>query len=86
MFQFLFYFFSGDLNLNWQTVQAMQPFFAASGHNNYTKSVQVFLQDMQALSTSNPVVYQFFLDGYFVTRRSNRYWSGLPDDLIIEQV
>lgn len=66
--------------------QAMHPFFAASGHNNYTKSIQIYLQDMQALSRSNPAVHEFFSKGNFVTRRSNRYWGGLPDDLIIEQV
>lgn len=41
---------------------------------------------MEELSRSNPDVHKFFSNGNFVTRRSNRYWSGLPDDLIIEQV
>lgn len=53
--------------------QAMHPFFAASGHNNYTKSVQVYLQDMQQLHQTNPDVLNFFSDGNFVTRRTNRY-------------
>ncbi|KAJ6640114.1 Coagulation factor X [Pseudolycoriella hygida] len=76
----------GNFKLNLQTLQAMEPFFAASGHNNYTKSVRVFLQDMQDLSRTNPEVYSFFLDGNFITRRKNRFWSGLPDDLVMEQV
>lgn len=83
---FLNFGFIGDYQLHLETVQAMHPFFAASGHNNYTKSTQIYLQDMQNLSKSNPDVHQFFSDGNFVTRRSNRYWSGLPDDLVIEQV
>lgn len=78
--------FTGDYQLHLETVQAMHPFFAASGLNNYTKSTQVYLQDMENLSKSNSDVHQFFSEGNFVTRRSNRYWSGLPDDLLIEQV
>lgn len=79
-------YFEGDHQLHLQTVQAMHPFFAASGHNNYTKSIQIYLQDMQALRRLNPAVNEYFSNGNFVTRRSNRYWGGLPDDLIIEQV
>ncbi len=41
---------------------------------------------MQQLRVTNPDVHAFFVDGNFVTRRTNRYWSALPDDLIIEQV
>lgn len=79
-------YFKGDYQLHLQTAQAMHPFFPAAGHNNYAKSIQIYLQDMENLSRSNPCVHEFFSDGNFVTRRSNRYWSGLPDDLIIEQV
>lgn len=81
-----FSFWLGDFHLHLQTVQLMHSFCAASGHNNYTKSIQVYLQDMQSLRETNPNVYQYFLSGNFVTRRSNRFWGGLPDDLIIEQV
>lgn len=64
----------------------MLPYFGASGHNSYTKSVYVYLQDMQKLKQTNIQVYNFFMDGNFVTRRSDRFWAGLPDDLVIEQV
>lgn len=77
---------TGDYLLHLNSVQAMHPFFAASGHNNYAKSIQVYLQDMQKLHETNPDVHRFFSDGNFVTRRTNRYWGGLPDDLVIEQV
>lgn len=76
----------GDFQLHLQTVQHMHPFFAASGHNNYTKSIQVYLQDMESLADTHPAVNEYFTNGNFVTRRSNRLWAGLPDDLIIEQV
>ncbi len=64
----------------------MLPFLAASGHNNYTKSVSFYLQQMSHLREDHPDVYQHFQDGLHVIRRSNRHWAGLSSDLVIEQV
>lgn len=72
--------------LNNESVQRMVAFFASSGHNAYTKAAHVYSQDMTNLKTDNPIVYDFFNDGNFVTRRTERFWAGLPDDLVIEQV
>lgn len=72
--------------LNNESRQRMIAFFAASGHNAYTKATHVFSQDMASLEANNPTVYEFFNNGNFVTRRTERFWAGLPDDLIIEQV
>ena len=63
----------------------MLPYLAASGHNLYTKSVVVFINDMQDLPLKHPEVYQQFLDGMHVARRSNRQWAGISPDLAIEQ-
>ena len=68
------------------TVQKMLPYFAASGHNLYTKSAYVYLQNMACLEDDHPDVYHSFLEGHHVIRRSNRYWAGLSTDFIIEQV
>ena len=59
---------------------------AAAGHNNYTKSLHLYLQLMDKLPQSHPEVYQSFLEGFHVVRRSNRYWAGLSTDLVIEQM
>ena len=77
---------TGDLNLHLQTVQAMLPFFAASGHNLYTKSARIYLQEMSKLKDDHPRVHDAFEKGFHVIRRSDRYWAGLSSDLIIEQV
>lgn len=77
---------AGNFKLFNESVQRMIAFFAASGHNSYTRAAIVFLQDMKDLETKNPTVFNFFNDGNFVTRRTDRFWAGLPDDLIIEQV
>lgn len=77
---------TGNFKLVKQTIHRMIPFFASAGHNAYTKAATVFLQDMNDLETKNPTVYNYFNDGNFVTRRTDRFWAGLPDDLLIEQV
>lgn len=76
---------TGDWELSLQSLKEMLPFFAAAGHNLYLKSVYFYLQCMQTLQESNPDVYQAFMNGYHVVRRSDRYWAGLSPDLVIEQ-
>ena len=77
---------TGDWKLHLQILQDMLPYFAASGHNLYTKSVYLYLQKMTKLQDSNPFVYSKFMDGFHVVRRSDRFWAGLSPDLVIEQV
>ena len=40
---------------------------------------------MNNLKHERPEVYQHFKEGNFIVSRSDRYWAGLPDDLVIEQ-
>ena len=75
----------GDWKLHLQCLQEMLPYFAACGHNNYAKSVWLYLQQMSTLEKDNPTVYRDFINGYHVIRRSERVWSGLSPDLVIEQ-
>ena len=77
---------TGNWQLNLQMCHRMLPFLAAAGHNNYTKSLHLYLQNMQKLQQTHPDVYRQFEEGYHVIRRSDRYWAGLSTDLIIEQV
>ena len=64
----------------------MLPYFAATGHNSYTKCAYLYLQEMLCLEADYPDVYKSFCEGHHVIRRSDRYWAGLSTDLIIEQV
>ncbi len=41
---------------------------------------------MESLPEHHPEVYQHFQAGLYVGRRSERYWAGLSQDLLIEQV
>ena len=63
----------------------MLPYLASTGHNNYVKSIYVYVQQMQELSVTHPDVYSMFISGHHSIWRSNRYWGGLSTDLIIEQ-
>ena len=76
----------GDWIGHLNAMQEMLPYFAATGHNFYLKSGYVYLQEMASLSEKHPSIYQAFCNGNHVVRRSDRFWGGLPSDLVIEQV
>lgn len=63
----------------------MLPYLAAAGHNNYTKSLQQYLQEMTLLKEKNHYVYESFMHGYHVVHRSNNNFSGISADMAIEQ-
>ena len=71
---------TGDWQLYLYCLEKMLPFFAASGHNLYLKSVYCHLQQMVTLEND-----QKFCEGYHVIRRSNIYWAGISTDLVTEQ-
>ena len=77
---------TGNWALYLQVFHEMLPYFAAAGHNNYTKSLMLYLQKMEALPVTHPDVYARFQEGYFVVRRSDSHWTGMFSDLCIEQV
>ena len=62
----------------------MLPCLAASGHNNFVKFIHLYLQTMITLPKTHPGVYESFLSGLHGVRRMDRFWAGLPTDLIIE--
>ena len=75
----------GNWDLHLQSLYEMLPYFAASGHRLYLRSVHIFLQKMAKLPEQHPEVHQHFKEGLHVIRRSDRCWSGLSPDLVIEQ-
>ena len=53
---------------------------------NYVKSAYLYLQLMCDLHKTHPDVHKSFQDGLHIVRKSDRYWSRLSTDLVIEQV
>lgn len=74
---------TGNFKLFLSVCQRILPYYSAAGHNLYTKSVYIFLQQMKDLEISHPDVY--FLSGHHVIRRSDRFWAGRSCDLVVEQ-
>ena len=74
----------GDFPLYLKTLKDMLPFFASSGHWNYTRCVYLYIQDMTDLQEKNKTLFDQLMSGHFVIRRSERYWAGLSPDLVIE--
>lgn len=74
---------------NWKlhlsTLKKMIPYFAAAGHNHYAKCSQIYSQQMEELENNHPEVFNNFMKGHHVIRRSDRFWAGLSCDLTIEQ-
>ncbi|KAG1689105.1 hypothetical protein GQR58_007844 [Nymphon striatum] len=76
---------TGDFKLYLKSLVDMLLFLAAAGHTHYTKSVHLHIQDMLQLEDSIPDIYNAFMSGLYVVRRSDRFWASLPTDLVIEQ-
>lgn len=77
---------TGDWVLHVYCVQKMIPIFYATGHNNYAKCSQLYIQQMQKFQNNYPEYYRDFTEnGLFTIRRSKKFWSGIWTDMVIEQ-
>jgi len=78
----------GDWNLHLIAVTRMLNLFAAAVHFQYAKCARLYLQSMHQnqLPETHPWLHaQFEEHGFHAVRRSDRCWSGLWTDLVIEQ-
>ena len=75
-------FISGERTGNWKLhLRAgydMRDYLAATGHNHYAKSLTVYLQLMENLPQTHPEVYQAFINGLHVVRRSDHTGAVYP--------
>ena len=76
---------TGSWEMHLHAISECLPIFAAAGHPNYLKSAYLYLQKMTVLEIEHPDVFQKFMQGYHVIRRSDKFWAGLGCDLVIEQ-
>lgn len=79
---------TADWNLHIETVKRKRPNFHSSGHLHYANCAHLYLTLMKGLlhKMSSEDFQRFTKDGYFTTRRSGRFWSGVSTDIYIEQV
>ena len=59
--------------------------FEANGHINYAKSARLYIKQMRELQETHSWLFEKFTEVYHAVRRSDRFWSGLWSDLVIEQ-
>lgn len=78
---------SGDWDLHLETLEKMIPFFHSTGHFNYAKSAQIYLQDCRDLPNKMDPdeFYKFTKLGYWTSRRVQKFFSGIFTDQTIEQ-
>ena len=78
---------TSDWNLYLITLEKMIDVFAATGRINYAKSARIYLQSMLDLPQDYPWLYKkLAIEGFNFINRSEQSWSGLWQDLVIEQV
>jgi len=70
--------------LHLSALHDMLGLFAATGLGNYAKAMRVYLQQMSSLPDTHPRLHEQFMKGRHSIRRSDRYWSELSCDLVIE--
>lgn len=76
---------TGSWSMHLHAVCEAIPIFAAAGHYNYLKSAHLYLQNMTQLHSKHPDISHKFHEGLHVIRRSQKFWSSLSSDLVIEQ-
>ena len=77
---------TGNWTLYLQCLSDMLPYLAAAGHNNYTKSLAIFIPKMMDLQCTHRDVHAAFMRGLFPVRRTDGAWTGMFTDLFIESV
>ena len=63
----------GNWKIYLDALYKMLPYFAACGRNSYTKSVLLYLQQMNNLERNSPQLYQDFMASYHVLRRTEQH-------------
>lgn len=72
-----------DLHLD--SVQKAIPLFAIFDSTNYLRWCSIYLEDMRKLPETSPDIYQMFLAGKFVVKRSSQPFSAVAPDMCLEQ-
>jgi hypothetical protein len=74
----------GNWSLYLQSLSDTLPYLAAAGHNNYTKSLALFIPKMMDLEQTHPDVHKALTKGLFPVRRTDGAWTDMFTDLFIE--
>ena len=67
---------TGNWQLSRQAQHDVLPYLAASGHNNCTKSLQLYLSKVETLDRDHPRSYKAFINCYHVICKSKIFGQG----------
>ena len=76
---------SGNWKLYLEVLEAMMPVFFAANRYRYSKWLAVHIHEMKELVGTAPEVYNEFMAGNFVVRRTKRPFSSVSTDMALEQ-
>ena len=74
----------GHLPLYLQSFESMLPWLCIYDHTNYARWGPVYLLDTKLLEKKAPKVYEEFMNGKFVLKRSQKYFNQVPPDQATE--
>ena len=76
----------GDWKFHLETFAKMLPWFSTYNHLNYARWAPVYYADMLSLEHSAPEVYQEFVGGNYVAKKTNGAFNQVPIDQATEWV
>ena len=76
---------AGDFQLYLESIEKLIPYFFAFNHTNYARWLPIHFLDMINLKEKHPDLYEKFVQGCFVVRKSQRAFSGISIDQAHEQ-
>ena len=77
---------TGNFKLYVNALQRIVPWLFTLDHVNYARWLPIHLRDMVMLEDTHPAVYEEFMEGKFVVKKSNRKFSSIALDQAHEQM
>ena len=76
---------TGDFSMFLASQEKIATWMFTMDHVHYARWLPVFINDLKALSTKHPKVYQQFLDGKFTINQTGKPFSNIGVDQAHEQ-
>ena len=75
----------GNWPLHLHSVQALLPLFAVFDRINYLRWCSLYLEDMRKLVDTAPDIFESFMAGKFVIKRTQGFFKAVGADMCLEQ-
>jgi hypothetical protein len=75
----------GNWNLHLNSLKSILPMFATFDRTNYLRWASLYMEDMMKLEETAPELYQSFIAGKFVVKRTPGQFKAVGADMCLEQ-